>query len=65
MRRETLGGWSMIAGAVMGLTTMALHPTGGGHAALALAVHALAITSTPIAFYGGWVLRAGCPRPAR
>jgi hypothetical protein len=56
MRRETLGGWSMIAGAVMGLTTMALHPTGGGHAALALAVHALAITSAPIAFYGGWVL---------
>jgi hypothetical protein len=56
MRRETLGGWCMIAGAVMGLTTMAFHPTGGGHAALALAVHALAIAATPIAFYGGWVL---------
>jgi hypothetical protein len=46
----------MIAGAVMGLVTMTFHPTGGGHAALALAVHALAIFATPIAFYGGWVL---------
>ena len=56
MRRETLGGWAMVAGAVMGLVTMGFHPTGGGHAALALAVHALAITAAPIAFYGGWVL---------
>lgn len=56
MRRETLGGWCMIAGAVMGMTTMAFHPTGGGHAALALAVHALGIAAAPIAFYGGWVL---------
>lgn len=56
MRRETLGGWAMIAGAVMGLVTMGFHPTGGGHAALALAVHALAVTAAPIAFYGGWVL---------
>ncbi|HYW13497.1 MAG TPA: hypothetical protein VE871_16165, partial [Longimicrobium sp.] len=45
-----------MAGAVMGLVTMAFHPTGGGHAALALAVHALAIFSAPISFYGGWVL---------
>lgn len=28
MRRETLGGTAMIAGAVMGLVTTALHPTG-------------------------------------
>lgn len=56
MRREALGGWAMIAGAVMGLVTMGFHPTGGGHAALARAVHALAITAAPIAFYGGWVL---------
>jgi len=46
----------MIAGAVMGLVTMAFHPTGGGHAAQALAVHALAIAAAPVAFYGGWVL---------
>jgi hypothetical protein len=56
MRRETLGGWCMIAGAVMGLTTMTFHPTGGGNAGLALTVHALAIAGAPIAFYGGWVL---------
>jgi hypothetical protein len=46
----------MIAGAVMGLVTMAFHPTHGGSAALALAVHALAIAAAPVAFYGGWVL---------
>jgi hypothetical protein len=56
MRRERLGGWAMIAGAVMGLVTMAFHPTGGGHAALSLAVHALALAATPLALYGGWVL---------
>src|SRR4051812_39039158 len=56
MRRETLGGWAMIAGAAMGLVTMAFHPTGGGHAALALAVHALALAAMPFLFYGGWVL---------
>jgi hypothetical protein len=56
MRRERLGGWAMIAGAVMGLVTMAFHPTGGGEPALALAVHALALAATPLALYGGWVL---------
>lgn len=56
MRCEKLGGWAMIAGAVMGLVTMAFHPTGGGEPALALAVHALAIAGAPVAFYGGWVL---------
>jgi hypothetical protein len=56
MRRERLGGWAMIAGAVMGLVTMAFHPTGGGDLTLALAVHALAIAGAPVVFYGGWVL---------
>jgi len=56
MRRERLGGWAMIAGAVMGLVTMAFHPTGGGEPALALAVHALAIAGVTLLFYGGWVL---------
>ena len=46
----------MIAGAVMGLVTMAFHPTGGGQEALALAVHALAMAATPLSFHGGWVL---------
>jgi hypothetical protein len=46
----------MIAGAVMGLVTMAFHPTGGGEPLLSLAVHALAIAGVPVLFYGGWVL---------
>ena len=63
MRREALGGTALIAGAVMGLVTMALHPTGGdvmrdarGQGALALAVHALALTAVPIAAYGAVAL---------
>jgi hypothetical protein len=56
MRRETLGGWAMIAGAVMGLVTMGFHPTSVERAALVVAVHALAIAGAPVAFYGGWVL---------
>ena len=56
MRRERLGGWAMIAGAVMGLVTMAFHPTGGGEPRLALAVHALALAGAPVLFDGGWVL---------
>lgn len=46
----------MIAGAVMGLVTMAFHPTGGEQPMLALAVHALGLFAVPVAFYGGWVL---------
>src|SRR5687767_1554742 len=56
IEREILGGWCMIAGAASGLVTMALHPTGGERAALALAVHALALFGVPLAFYGAWVL---------
>ncbi len=56
MRRERLGGWAMIAGAVMGLVTMAFHPTGAERPWLVLAVHALALTGAPVALYGGWVL---------
>ena len=63
MRRGTLGGTAMIAGAIMGLVTMALHPTGhdvardpGGQGALTLAVHSLALFGVPLAFYGALVL---------
>jgi hypothetical protein len=56
MRREAAGGWAMIAGAVMGLTTMAFHPTHAGSAALAVGVHSLALAAVPISFYGGWML---------
>lgn len=50
--RETLGGWSMIAGAVLGLVTMAFHPSNAAQAALGLTVHGLALFSVSIAFYG-------------
>src|SRR5687768_14698164 len=56
LRRETLGGWSMIAGAIMGLVTMAFHPTGGERVMLGVAVHALAMFAAPVLLYGGWVL---------
>jgi hypothetical protein len=63
MRREALGGTALIAGAIMGLVTMALHPTGGdvmrdvrGQGALALAAHALALTAVPVAAYGALAL---------
>ena len=63
MRRERLGGLAMIAGVMMGLVTMALHPTGHDVArdmatqgALAMAVHALAIASAPVALFGALML---------
>jgi hypothetical protein len=63
MPRDRLGGTAMIAGAIMGLMTMALHPTGHDIArdpvfqgTLNVAVHALAILAAPLAFYGGFVL---------
>lgn len=46
----------MIAGAVLGLVTMAFHPSGGDQARLGVAVHALALFSIPLTFYGGWAL---------
>jgi hypothetical protein len=66
------GGAAMIAGALMMLVTMAFHPTHGdlardlaGQSAVALAVHALALCSVPIAFFGAWRLtRLLSPRSA-
>jgi hypothetical protein len=62
-RRERMGGLAMIAGVMMGLTTMALHPTGHDVArdmatqgALAVAVHALAIAAAPVALFGALAL---------
>lgn len=56
MQREELGGWCMIAGAVLGLLTMAFHPTGTDQPLLLARVHSLGLLSLPIAFYGGFVL---------
>ena len=59
MRRERMGGLAMIAGAMMGLVTMALHPTGhdvardvAGQGTLAVAVHTLALAGVPVLFVG-------------
>ena len=63
MRRERLGGLAMIAGVMMGLVTMALHPTGDDvtrdmatQGALAVAVHALGIAAAPVALFGALAL---------
>jgi hypothetical protein len=63
MRREKLGGLAMIAGALMGIVTMLLHPTGasiahGGmaQAALSVAVHTLALAGMPLVLYGTFAL---------
>lgn len=40
----------------MGLVTMGFHPSDGAQSTLNLAVHALALLSVPITFYGGCVL---------
>jgi len=42
--------------AVMGLVTMALHPTTVANPALVLGVHALALAGVPLGLYGAWVL---------
>lgn len=63
MRSDRLGGTAMIVGALMGIVTMAFHPTGHDVAgdphfqgALNVAVHSLAIASLPVVFYGALVL---------
>lgn len=56
MQREQLGGWCMIAGAALGLATMAFHPSDAEQALLGLTVHSIALFTYPVAFYGGWVL---------
>ncbi len=56
MRREELGGWCMIGGAVLGLVTMAFHPTGTARPLSLLVVHSLGILSLPMVFYGGFAL---------
>jgi hypothetical protein len=74
MTDEQKGGIALVAGAVGGLVTMALHPTGRdlmtpGHlasmAALAIAVHALAIASLPVSFLGALALTRRLAAPER
>lgn len=59
MRRDATAAAALIAGAIMGMVTMLLHPTGHRMAAdfvhqapLAVGVHALALAGVPILFFG-------------
>jgi hypothetical protein len=69
-RRARLGGSTLIAGAAMGLVTMALHPTGHeamrdvATARLSVAVHALGIAAAPTTLHGAWVLTRRLARRA-
>jgi hypothetical protein len=74
MNDDRLGGIALIAGAVAGLVTMSLHPTGhdlaapGQFAAAAFrnaAAHALAIASLPVSFLGALALSRRLESPAR
>ena len=60
-----MGGMALIVGALLGIVTMALHPTGHelmtpgrfeSVSRLAVFVHALAIASAPLSFLGALVL---------
>jgi hypothetical protein len=74
MNDDRLGGLALIAGAVAGLVTMSLHPTGhdlaapGPFASAAFrnaAVHGLAIASLPVSFLGALALSRRLESPAR
>jgi hypothetical protein len=59
MRREAVYGGALIVGALAGVTTMVLHPTGSQlmadvrhMAPVVLAVHGLALAAVPILFFG-------------
>jgi hypothetical protein len=75
MKDNRLGGVALVAGAIAGMITMSLHPTGhhgimSRHemevlALLTKAVHALAITSLPFSFLGCMVLTRRLASPSR
>src|SRR5512140_3474023 len=59
MTRDAIYGSALIAGALAGMVTMVMHPTGNQlladvqHVApLGLAVHALALAALPVSFFG-------------
>jgi hypothetical protein len=59
MKADTIYGSALIAGALAGMMTMAMHPTGNQlladvqhMAPLGVAVHALALAALPVSFFG-------------
>ena len=74
MTDERKGGIALIAGAIGGLVTMVLHPTGGGiltpaeyerFAIMNVVAHSLAIASMPISFLGTLALTRRLQSPDR
>ena len=74
MNDDRSGGAALVVGALLGIVTMSLHPTGHDLAAsdgaasietLAIAVHALVIASLPITFLGAMALTRRIDSPAR
>lgn len=74
MKDDCMGGIALIAGAIGGIVTMALHPTGHHLSApgelepmarLSALVHALAIASTPVSFLGALALARRLTSPDR
>jgi hypothetical protein len=68
------GGIALIVGAIGGLVTMAMHPTGGGvltpaqyerFALMNIVAHSLAIASSPISFLGALALTRQLQSPDR
>lgn len=64
MRDDRIGGWALVGGTLMGLVTMALHPTGRDlledydrSAPLVVASHAIAIAALPLMLVGALALR--------
>jgi hypothetical protein len=74
MRDQRLGGIALISGALVGIVTMAFHPTGHDLSApgrfesvakLAVFVHMLAVASAPISFLGALALVQRLQAPDR
>ena len=74
MSEERAGGLALILGSIGGMVTMALHPTGhdlfapgafDSVARLNVAVHALAIASLPVSFFGALALARRVATPDR
>lgn len=75
MKDNRLGGIALILGAISGVITLSLHPTGGAHhvtpaqfeklIALVVGVHVLAITGLPFSFLGTLALSRRIDSPNR
>jgi hypothetical protein len=74
MKDNRLGGWALVAGAVVSILVMLFHPGGAHHVskaqfenliALIIGVHALAMAGLPVSFAGALVLTRRLDSPGR